>query len=46
VRIRSDSVIVLFVSVVIFMEINRRHYFWGDPCRKTILGFLCERIAA
>jgi len=26
----SNSVIVLFVSVVVSKEINRRHYFWGN----------------
>ena len=25
----SNSVIVLFVSIVVSMEINRRHYFWS-----------------
>ena len=27
----SNSAIVFFVSVVIPMEINRRHYFWRNP---------------
>ena len=26
----SNSIILLFVSVVISMEINRRHYFWNN----------------
>jgi len=26
----SNSVIVLFVSIIVSMEINRRHYFQGD----------------
>ena len=29
-RICSNSVIRLFVSFVVSMEINRRHYFWSD----------------
>jgi len=28
----SNNVIVLFVSVVVSMEINRRRYFWSHPC--------------
>lgn len=27
----SNSVIVLFVAVVVSMEINRKHYFHRDP---------------
>ena len=26
----SNTVIVLFVSVAVSMEIDRRHYFWSD----------------
>jgi len=26
----SSSDIVIFVSVVVSMEINRKHYFWSD----------------
>ena len=28
----SNSVIVLFVSVVVSVEICRRHYFWSNLC--------------
>ena len=44
----SNSVTVLFVSVVVSMEINRRHYFWNDLCtivnitRKSIKLFSSE----
>ena len=31
----SNSVIVLFVSVVVSMEINRRHYFQSDWHKKN-----------
>ena len=27
---KSQSVIMLFISVLVSMEINRRHYFWRD----------------
>jgi len=26
----SNSIIVIFVSVTVYMEINRRHYFWSN----------------
>ena len=32
----SNSVIVLFVSIVVSKEINRRHYFWSGP--RTCFG--------
>ena len=28
-----NSVIVLFISIVVSTEISRRHYFWSNPCR-------------
>ena len=28
----SNNVIVLVATVVVSMEINRRHYFWSNPC--------------
>ena len=28
----STSVIVFFLSVVVSMEISRRHYFWNNLC--------------
>jgi len=38
------SVIMLFVSVVVPMEINRKHYFWSELC--ILFGcvwvFLCS----
>ena len=33
----SDNVIVLFVSVVVSMEIHRRHYFQRNPCKCTYM---------
>ena len=28
---QSNSVIMLFLSVALSVEINRRHCFWSDP---------------
>jgi len=40
-----NSVIVLFVSVVVSTEINRRHYFWIDLCtRSSLLVFFWESV--
>ena len=36
----SNSIIVLCVSVVVSMEINRRHYFQRDPCI-YLTSFIC-----
>ena len=43
----SDSVFVFFVSLVVSMEINKRHYFWNNlhrfhalNCRGIIVFFL------
>ena len=35
----SNSVTVLFVSGVVSMEINRRHYFWRDLHNCSMLLF-------
>ena len=35
----SNSVMVLFVSVVVSTEINRRHYFQSDRCILSIPKF-------
>jgi len=39
----SNSVIVLFVAVVVSMEINRKHYFWSGL--STVPRFCLEQIA-
>lgn len=36
----TNSAIVLFVSVVVSMEINRRHYFWVQPTYKSAVSVL------
>jgi len=41
---------VLFVSVVVFMEINRRHYFWSDQhtlvCCRIDSGFSGHQVGS
>ena len=34
--------IVLFVSVIVFMEINRRHYIWSNIRTMFYFSLICH----
>jgi len=40
----SNRIIVLFVSVVVSMEINRRYYFQSDLCTCAIAARVTHRL--
>ena len=40
----SNIVIMLFVSVVVSMEINRRHYFWSSHHTSFVLGCCSKQL--